>query len=165
MNHDEATASDATVPTLVEVWAPTCSVCRAMDPDLDAAAGRYAGRVAFERFDATADIDRARAMRVYATPTILGYLEGDEVFRSTGRLGADDIDGVFDALSSGQRPDLPSRGHQMLLGFGASAALIGAGAFLGPSVGLIVIGGVVAGITGASALWMRRGSGGRPLLR
>jgi hypothetical protein len=136
-----------------------------MDPDLDSAAERYVGSVAFERFDATADVDRARAMGTYATPTILGFLDGTEVFRSTGRLGADEIDAVFGALASGQRPDRPRGGQQVLLGVGAGAVLIGAGVFLGPSVGLIVTGGVVVVTTVAASLWTRRGGGQSPLER
>ena len=137
-----ASTAEATVPTLIEVWAPWCSACKAMESDLQAAASHHAGRVRLEQVNAAEEADRARALSVMATPTLIGYRDGIEVFRSTGRASRSELDDMFQALESGE--GTPTIGRtESILAVSAGAALIGAAVITGSSVGLAAIGVIV----------------------
>ena len=51
-------------PTLIEVMAPHCVECRAMQPDLDAVAEQHRNSVDLVVLDATRETDRALSLKV-----------------------------------------------------------------------------------------------------
>lgn len=133
----------ASVPTLVEVWAPTCSACKAMEPDMREVSARYAGTVRFERIDAAADPHAVAGLGVLGTPTLIGYVDGDEVYRATGRRTRPELEAVFDDLAAGAAPRSGPSRSDLVLRFGAGAVLIAVGALVTGAWPLMAVGGAV----------------------
>lgn len=120
---------------------------------LDVAAG-YAGQVDLEQVNASEDPDRARALRTIATPTLIGFSEGAEVFRSTGRASASELEAMFASLVSGETTPPPVPRSQTALAGASGVALIGAGLATGPSMPLMIIG--AGALTMAAVPYARR---------
>ncbi len=136
-------------PTLIEVMAPRCGECRAMQPDLAAAAREHAASVDLVVIDATRNPERAKALGVLGTPTLIAVRNGAEVARFTGRRSRSELDEVFGELASGDPASLSatSRGDQQVWSM-AGAALSAVGLLVGPSW-LLVAFGVAAAAWGA----------------
>ena len=153
-----ATAPDDSLPqgpTLVEIWAPWCSECRAMKPDVESAATRHAGEVTTVLIDAGVQPERARALKVRGTPTLIGFRDGEEVFRVTGRQSRGELEALYRSLISDGVPPTVGSVDRRLRSI-AAIALTGLGLATGPSWPLV---GAGAGI----GLWvaLNRGSGVR----
>ncbi len=142
-------------PAVIEVWAPSCSACRAMQPDLDAAAERYAGTVDLIMVNAAEDVDAIKALGARGTPTLVGVRDGVEVFRHMGRRSADELEGLFAALAEGTAS--PRVGFtDLAVRVGAGAILTIVGLIAGPAWPLVGIGAAIA-IVGAFAWWRSGG--------
>ena len=141
------------VPTLVEVWAPWCSTCRDVEPDVATAAAARAGKVRLERVDASTDPDRGRDLKVMATPTFIGFRDGAEVFRRTGRPTRADLDSMFDALAEGSQPPRMPRRTEAMLSSASGAVLLVAAVVTSSIVPLGVVGAgfLFVGV----GLWLR----------
>lgn len=146
------------VPTLIEVWAPWCSACRAVESDLVAVAESYEGRVALERVDAAADAARTSALGVMGTPAFVGVRDGVEVFRRTGRASRHEIEAMFQGLDDGSHPGAPRRRTETALSIAAGAVLVAAAAFTGPSWPLAIIGGSMMLLGSAWRVRLRYGN-------
>lgn len=139
-------------PTIVEVWAPSCVACRAMQPDLDATAAEFFGRADLVRVNAAEEMDTVRKLGVTATPTLIGIREGGEVFRFTGRRSRSELQELFTAVSAGAHP--PTVGHRdLVLRLGTGFTLAGMGLISEPAGPLVIVGVVVA----ALGVWSWRG--------
>ncbi len=138
-DRSSASTDEATVPTLIEVWAPWCSACKAMEGDLLDVAGEHAEMVRLEQVNAAENADRVKALSVMATPTLIGYHDGVGVFRSTGRASRSELEDMFRALEAG-KPAPPAGRTESILAVGAGIVLIAASAITGPSLGLAAIG-------------------------
>jgi hypothetical protein len=113
-----------------------------MESDLREVADDHVGRVRLEQVNAAQDADRIEALGVMATPTFIGYHDGVEVFRSTGRASRSELEDMFRALEAGKAAP-PTGRIESILAVGAGAVLIAASAVTGPSIGLAAIGMVV----------------------
>lgn len=138
-----AHGTDPETPTLIEVWASSCSSCEAMEPDLLAVANHFDGRVTLQQVNAAVEPARARELRAMATPTLIGLRNGVEVFRSTGRASRSELEAMFSSLEIDEHPTAPIRRSEVVLAVGAGFALLGFGLVAGPSIPLLVIGAVV----------------------
>lgn len=143
---------DPTRPTIVEVWSPTCADCRAMQAALDAVAPRHPG-VDLVVVDVSTDVGWARERGVLATPTLLGFLDGQEVFRHAGRRSVAELEELFAGVASGTRPSGIGRTDTMLQVV-AGVVLVVLGLVAGPAWPLVVLGTVVLAV--AALLWTRR---------
>ncbi len=145
--------SETQVPTLIEVWAPWCSACRAIEQDLLDVAESHREEVVLQRIDASSDPSRARELGVLGTPSFVGVKDGQEVFRRTGRLSRTDIEDMFAALATDAPLEPRRRADESVLAVGAGVVLIVAGVVTGPSLPLVIIGGAL--MAGGTGLWLR----------
>jgi len=144
-----------TRPLVVEVVTPTCAQCRAMVPDIAAAAVAHAERVDFEVVDAATEVDRAKGLGVHATPTLIGFVDGREVVRHVGRRTRPELDAVFAALAEGSDPPQLG-GAERRLRLLAGLALAGVGLVTGPTWLLVAVGGLVVGWAVVPLRWLGR---------
>ena len=147
---ETAILTEYTHPTLIEVMAPHCVECRAMQPDLDAVAGAHQGQVDLVVVDATADTARAVALGVRGTPTLIAVKDGVEMARFTGRRSRAELTELFAAVADGSVDTIStvSRSDRLVWSV-AGVLLAGAGLLSGPSWILVPIG---AGLVGYAAL-------------
>lgn len=115
-----------------------------MERDLTDVAARYQGSVRFERLDVDADPDGARRLEVRVTPTLIGYVGDEEVYRATGRQARSDLDAAFAALAAHEAPSPGAPRADVWLRAGAGVALVIAGVVAGGTWPLILVGGTVA---------------------
>mgnify|MGYP001818814277 FL=1 len=106
-----------------------------------------------ERVNVASDGERAAELRVMATPTLIGFQNGIEVSRTTGRVSRTDLEELFDALAGGRRPAAPRRRTESILAIGSGAAMAIGGLLMGPSPALTMIGIVVASVGILQAAW------------
>ena len=143
-------------PTILEVWAPTCVECRAMQPDLDEVAGLFAGRVDLMMISAAEEAEVVRRMGVRATPTLIGVREGREVFRTIGRRSRTGLCELFEAVAVGTPVPVVNR-QDVVIRMSAGSALLATGLISGPVWPLVVLGTAVVGYGIAARLWAHRG--------
>ena len=135
-----------TRPTLIEVMAPHCVECRAMQPDLDAVAADYQGLVDLEVMDATREGERVAGLKVFGTPTFIAVNDGTEIARVTGRRSRSELQDLFTAVAAGDTTAVQSRSRDdRAVRTIAGVLLLVAGVAMGPSWVLIGIGAGLAG--------------------
>jgi thioredoxin len=86
----------ATLPVVIDVWAPWCGPCRAMEPHLASVRNEYAGRVDVWKINADENPEAVRALNIFGIPTLIAYRDGVEVSRTTGGMGAGGIRSLFE---------------------------------------------------------------------
>ncbi|MFW2382347.1 MAG: thioredoxin family protein [Acidimicrobiales bacterium] len=128
-------------PTLVEVMAPHCVECRAMQPDLDAVANEFDDRVDLVVLDATVRTEEAADLRVLGTPTLIAVKSGVEVARFTGRRTKTELRELFAAVAEGDVASVSKRSNSDRTVWTVAGALLAVvGAVTGPSWLLLAIG-------------------------
>jgi thioredoxin-like negative regulator of GroEL len=125
-----------------------------MQPDLDAVAEQFAGGTKLITVNAENEVDTVRSLGVKGTPTLIGYKDGDEVFRYTGRRSRSELEAMFSSLAIGQRPVGVGR-QDLMLRVGTGLALLVAGLFTGPAWPLTAIGMLLVA-AGFLPMWRRR---------
>jgi thioredoxin len=95
----------ATLPLVIDVWAPWCGPCRAMEPHLASVRSEFAGRVEVWKINADENPEAVRALKVFGIPTLIVYRDGVEVTRSTGGMGAGGIRSLFEKALAEPAPD------------------------------------------------------------
>jgi len=80
-----------TQPAVVDVWAPWCGPCRAMEPEFEAAAKNFSGQARFFKLNADDNPDLVRQYNVMGIPTTLYFRHGKLVARKTGVQSAEAI--------------------------------------------------------------------------
>lgn len=77
-------AQNATIPVLVDLWAPWCGPCRQVSPALESLARQYAGRIKLVKVEVDRAPATAKRFGVQGIPTLI-LLEGGTVrARQTG---------------------------------------------------------------------------------
>jgi len=84
-------------PVIVDLWAPWCAPCRAMEPTLKQLALKYENQVDVWKINTDESPEVARSLKVMGIPTILGFANGKEIIRKTGGQSAESLDILFDA--------------------------------------------------------------------
>ena len=112
-----------------------------MKPVIEAVADRHQD-VEFKVIDASTDPETAKTLGVKGTPTLIGYANDDEVFRTTGRRTGVELEALFRSVTGAGLVPAVGKGDRYLR-VGAGAALIALGLLLGPVWPLAGVGMVV----------------------
>ncbi|MGB7219016.1 MAG: thioredoxin [Vicinamibacterales bacterium] len=82
----------ASLPVVVDFWAPWCGPCRMVAPELVKVAARQAGRLIVVKVNTDALPELGSRFAVRSIPTMSVFAEGKEVSRTAGARPAADIE-------------------------------------------------------------------------
>jgi thioredoxin 2 len=74
----------ATIPVLVDIWAPWCGPCRRVSPALEQLAGEFAGRMKLVKVNADVSPAVSERFGVQAIPTLLLMERGEVIDKQIG---------------------------------------------------------------------------------
>ena len=74
----------ASVPVLVDLWAPWCGPCRTVSPALEQLAAEYAGRLKLVKVNVDKAPQTSQRLSVQAVPTLLVSKDGKILARRAG---------------------------------------------------------------------------------
>jgi thioredoxin 2 len=76
----------ASVPVVIDFWAPWCAPCRMISPVLDALAADHAGHLKIVRVNVDENPDLGRRWGAMSIPLLVAVRDGEEVERIVGAL-------------------------------------------------------------------------------
>lgn len=131
-------------PVVVDLWAPWCGPCRAMEPAFKQASQKYSGKVDVWKINADESPDVLKSLGVMGIPTVIAFAKGKEILRRTGMQNGDMLDILFDSALNERRPDIiPPAPFDRMLRTTLGLILLGVGWYIGLSWWLMGIGAVV----------------------
>jgi Thioredoxin domain-containing protein len=131
-------------PVIVDLWAPWCKPCKAMEPGFKEVAAKYTGKVEVLKINADESTEVLQELHVMGIPTVIGFLDGKEIVRKTGYQSAGGLEAMFEAAISGQKPAvMPPAPIDRLIRTLLGAAIIIAGWFITHSFIPVVLGAIV----------------------
>ena len=131
-------------PVIVDLWVPWCAPCRAMEPAFKQTSQKYAGQVDVLKINADESPEVLQALGVMGIPTVVGFANGKEIVRRTGRQSAKALDIIFDATLHQRKPAvIPPSLPDRVFRSGIGLVLITFGWFSSQSILLMAVGGVL----------------------
>jgi thioredoxin 2 len=82
----------ASLPLIVDYWAPWCGPCRMVAPELVKVASRGAGRWMVVKVNTDVLTELGERFRIRSIPTMAVFAGGNEIARTTGARPAADIE-------------------------------------------------------------------------
>ncbi len=82
----------ASIPVVVDYWAPWCGPCRMVAPELQKVAARQAGRMLVVKVNTDVLSDLGERFGIRSIPTLAVFAGGREVARTAGARTAADIE-------------------------------------------------------------------------
>lgn len=132
------------VPIIVDLWAPWCAPCRAMEPALKQVSAEFAGKVRVLKINADDSQDVLNHLGVMGIPTVVAYAGGKEVMRRSGIQPADALRSLFEAAFAGKKPVvIPPTPIGRIVRVIAGLGAVVAGWYLDRSIVLFVVGGIL----------------------
>ena len=89
--------AEATLPILVDFWAPWCGPCRMVAPEIEKVAKSRAGRLLVVKVDTQALPRLGASLGIQSIPTMAVYQGGKELRRSAGARPAPAIERFVDS--------------------------------------------------------------------
>jgi thioredoxin 2 len=93
----------ASLPIIVDYWAPWCGPCRMVGPELQKVAARQAGRVLVIKVNTDELSDLGQRFGIKSIPTMTVFSGGKEVARSSGARPAADIEAFLEQAVAAPR--------------------------------------------------------------
>jgi thioredoxin 2 len=90
----DAIISKASIPVVVDFWAPWCGPCRMMAPELETAAHHLAGNALVVKVNTEANSELAERFHVRSIPTLAIFNDGRETTRVVGAQPAAAIEAL-----------------------------------------------------------------------
>jgi len=87
----DAMLTTASLPIVIDFWAPWCGPCRMMAPELDKVARSLAGKWIVAKVDTEAVPELGQRFRIQSIPTLMVFRGGREAGRTPGALPAAEI--------------------------------------------------------------------------
>jgi thioredoxin 2 len=78
----------STIPVLVDVWAPWCGPCLMMAPAYEAASRELEPQVRLIKLNSDAEQAVASRLGIQGIPTMILFLDGQEIGRTSGAISA-----------------------------------------------------------------------------
>jgi len=84
--------ASASLPVVVDFWAPWCGPCRMVAPELTKVAARQAGRFLVVKVDTDSLAEIGDRFQIRSIPTMAVFADGREIARTTGARPAAEIE-------------------------------------------------------------------------
>jgi thioredoxin 2 len=91
-----AVAEKASVPVLVDMWAPWCGPCRMVSPALEQLATERAGRIKLVKVNVDESPRLQQRFGVQSIPTLMLLRDGELIARQVGAVPVDALRGWLD---------------------------------------------------------------------
>ncbi|MCL2677957.1 MAG: thioredoxin family protein [Clostridiales bacterium] len=85
-------------PVIVKFWAPGCHPCTMMNPVMEEAEQKYAGRALIGQINIAENMAVARKFNVMAVPTLILFKDGKALKENVGYIDFDEMDETFGEL-------------------------------------------------------------------
>jgi thioredoxin 2 len=95
--------ASASLPVIVDYWAPWCGPCRMVAPELQKVAARQAGRVLVVKVNTDELSDLGQRFGIKSIPTMAVFSGGKEVARTSGARPAAEIEAFVDQAVAAPR--------------------------------------------------------------
>jgi thioredoxin 2 len=89
---------NASLPVVVDLWAPWCGPCRMISPALETVAGRLRGRMKLVKVNVDESPATAHRFGVRGIPTLLMFRHGQLIDRSVGAQGPEQLQAWIEPL-------------------------------------------------------------------
>lgn len=93
---------EPSIPVVVEFRADWCEICQELEPVVEGLADEFEGAIKIVTVDIDQEGRLANQYEVADVPTFIAFYRGNSLKRRSGKLNADDVEGIFDFLT-----DLP----------------------------------------------------------
>jgi thioredoxin 1 len=87
-------------PVLVDLWAPWCGPCIAMEPAMKELGVEFDGKVDIAKLNVDENPDLAQSLDVMSIPTMLIFKDGKQVERIVGLTAKDKLAGILTAVAA-----------------------------------------------------------------
>jgi thioredoxin 1 len=84
-------------PVLVDLWAPWCGPCIAMEPAMKELSAEFEGKVDIAKLNVDENPNLAQSLDVMSIPTLMLFKDGKPVERIIGLTAKDKLAGVMTA--------------------------------------------------------------------